>query len=84
METKKVIDTNVEDASAFGYVVEDVAELSHYDFDEDEDIEKFIKKQNFRRLLIIAIRDHFRYLGDKIVEDLEDIWKRLDRIENAR
>ena len=57
-------------------------------FDSDEFIEldeetmaDLLKRKDFREKLIEAIRCSFVVLRDAVIEDLKDIWKRLDHIE---
>jgi len=48
---------------------------------DEETIVDLLNRKDFREKLIEAITASFLSLRDAVVDDLKDIWKRLDRIE---
>ena len=80
MKTTTVIKSHIED---------DMSELGWWDdggdtfhpLQSDEAIAEFIKRDDFREKLIDGVDMYLQCLVGTILEDLKDIWERLDRIE---
>ena len=79
MKTITKIESCIDSAGEFGWWDEEAD--TFYSLESDEAVADFVKRKDFRKELVNGINSHLRCLVETIRGDLEDIWKRLDRIE---
>ena len=63
----------------FGYFDEE--SQNWIDLDNEEKIEKFAKRKDFRTELLSIIENLTENIIEQVRSDLRDIWKRLDQLE---
>ena len=75
MKTQEEIVTRTENVSFGWFDNEEFIEL------DEESKAELTKREDFKERIIEAIEFCFYDLRDAVIEDLNDIWKRLDQIE---
>jgi len=77
LNTKKVVESEVREIS-FGFWKED----NFIEIKTDDDAENFSKETKTDKILIDSIITLVEVIKDQVATELEQIWERLDKLEN--
>lgn len=81
MKTVQTVEKETDDLQ-IGWYEEETEDWHAFDDMSEEELAEFCQREDFRKLLVAAIKQYAEQIHETLGKDLSDLWKRMDRIEN--